>query len=506
MTTTHAEHILTAWLTELLANSHHDAAEYQPSIEQLSQNLPIKLSQVSTDSRTVAAGDIFIAIKGESYDGHSFIPAALEKGALCVVCEPHYLPQIEDDQRHKIIVVPNTVDAYLSLGCHHRMALHDLKVIAITGSNGKTTTKDLAYLALSALGSTYKTQHNHNNEIGVAQTLLALTEEHRFAVVEMGARHVGDIARLMKFVRPDICCLLNIGNAHVGEFGSLENLYQTKMEMYSHAPDQAVLIVPADDEDILESAKAMSQDIVTFSSHGSKGDVSVKSVTADDDGQGVITFGLYHRDPVEVIAPFYHAALAANLSAVIAIHIALGLPVGEVARAVLEFKPSAGRFYKYKTANEILFDDSYNANPVSVTLGLQSIQTIYPQKRKILVIGDMKELGTETLRAHQELSKPIKLLKTVDVVYTVGHFSGKLLPLLPDSIESCHFEGVGDMLKELAARFYYDDQPVVYIKGSNSLKLSRLVEALIHRPPLSKGDAGREPSASGGAPSTDESA
>lgn len=480
------EDVMTAWLTELLAGDDRVQMEEGPSAEHLRSILPASLSQISTDSRSIEPGDVFIAIKGESFDGHSFIRSALDKGAAFVVCEKHYLPEVDKNHQGRVVAVESTIDAYLSLGGHHRMSLHDLKIIAITGSNGKTTTKDLAYLAFSALGPAYKTQHNHNNEIGVAQTLLALTENHKYAVVEMGARHVGDIARLMKYVRPHVCCLLNIGNAHLGEFGSLENLYQTKMEMYTHAPDSSVLIVPADDEDIADTAKALRQDVVTFGGGAHKGDVSVKSVTADAEGQGVITFGLYHRDPIEVVAPYYHAAIATNLSAVIAMHIALALPVTEIPAAVQEFKPSPGRFYKYHTANEILFDDSYNANPVSVGLGLASIQTIYPGKRKILVIGDMKELGTETLSAHQELSKPIKALKGVDVVYTVGHFSGKLLAHLPSEIEGCHFENVGELLRGLAARFFYEDEPVVYIKGSNSLKLSRLVEALIHRPPLAK--------------------
>lgn len=478
--------VLENWLKELLSQDLRVQEEGGPSVEHLISILPAGLGQVSTDSRAIAAGDVFIAIKGESFDGHAFIDSALEQGAAFVVCARTYLPEIDADKLSRVVAVDDTVEAYLSLGGHYRQSLTDIKIVAITGSNGKTTTKDLCFLALTEQGSTYKTQHNHNNEIGVAQTLLALSPEHTYAVVEMGARHVGDIARLMKYVRPDICCLLNIGNAHLGEFGSLENLFQTKMEMYTHAPATSVLVVPADDEDIAETARALRQDIVTFSGGGTKGDVSVEKVTPDDEGRGHITFGIYHRDPLQVVAPFYHAALATNLSAVIAIHIALNLPLDKISEAVAAFKPSPGRFYKYKTANEILFDDSYNANPVSVGLGLSSIQTIYPDKRKILVIGDMMELGTDTLSAHQELSLPIKRLKGVSVVYTVGHFSGKLLPLLPSSIESCHFESVTELLNSIAARFFYDDEPVVYVKGSNSLQLQKLVDALIHRPPLSQ--------------------
>lgn len=480
--------VLANWLKELLAQDARAHQEGGPTEEHLLSILPESLSQVSTDSRSIAAGDVFIAIKGESFDGHAFIGSALEQGAAFVISAHSYLPEIPAEHLSRVVAVQDTVEAYLSLAGHYRQSLHDVKIVAITGSNGKTTTKELCALALAELGETYKTQHNHNNEIGVAQTLLALSTSHRFAVIEMGARHVGDIARLMKHVRPHICCLLNIGTAHLGEFGSLENLYQTKMEMFTHAPDSSVLIVPADDEEILDTAKALRQDIVTFSGGSAKGDVSVKAVTPDDDGSGQITFGIYHRDPLEVVTPFYHAAIATNLAAVIAIHIALSQPLAKIPAAITAFKPSPGRFYKYKTANEILFDDSYNANPVSVELGLRSIQTIYPNRRKILVIGDMMELGTDTLSAHQELSQPIKRLKGVDVVYTVGHFSGKLLPLLPKAIEAQHFDSVADLLGGLAARFFYHDEPVVYVKGSNSLKLSELVDALVHRPPLTSGD------------------
>ena len=203
-------------------------------------------NQISTDSRHIKNGDLFIPLIGENFDGHNYIEKAIKSGASLALYEKnHWQPTNEKN----LVPVKSTLEAYQNIANYYRTLL-DTKIIAITGSSGKTTLKELLHLVLSKLDKVNATKFNYNNEIGVPKTLLAMTNEDGFGVVEMGARHVGDISKLVKIAIPDIVILTSVGSSHIGEFGSIENIYKTKLEIIKDSGSGALKIGPADDQKI----------------------------------------------------------------------------------------------------------------------------------------------------------------------------------------------------------------------------------------------------------------
>lgn len=458
--------IILDWYKDITSNS-------QVSPDHLTL-LPSKLNKVVTDSRAISSGDFFIPIKGEKFDGHDYISDVLHKDALGALCENVRYSKLTEKEKSKAIPVKDSVEAYLKLAYHYRKSLKDTKLIAITGSNGKTTTKDLCYLALNSLYPTSKTEKNYNNEIGVAKTVLAIPKNQKFAIVEMGARHLQDIKKLVLNTDPDICCLLNIGNAHLGEFGSLENLYQAKLEMFHYAPKDSILIAPTFDEDIIDQVKNSKNPFVTFGLID--GDVYPSKIEKIDKENIQITFEIFNHSPVTLNLSYFHESLPINLASVFAILTALEVPLEKCLPNLSSYLPSEGRFQKIIGKNQTVIDDSYNANPASMKSGLSTLENLYSDKRKILILGDMLELGSETIMEHQKLGKYVNQLSKVSHVYTVGHYSKNLKNTLNPTIKYAHFNKVGDLIADFSEVLQYEDNPLIFLKGSNSIELFKLKE------------------------------
>jgi len=356
---------------------------------------------VTTDSREIAAGDVFFAKRGEFDDGHRFAPVAVEQGAALLVVE-HPL-----DLAVPQIVVDDTVDALGALATEvvgRVRALGRLRIVAVTGSNGKTTTKNLLRAVLERVGPTVAARKSYNNEVGAPITMLELTEDTQFLVAEMGASAVGEIARLVRMARPDVGIVLKVGLAHAGEFGGIEKTVQAKAEMVTDLLETDVAVLNADDPRVLPMAGATRARVVRF---GLSGDADVRAthlaahargtdftVTIPGDESARVHFGVLGEHHVM------------NALAAIAASVQLGVPLATIVEG-LESMTLAERWRMQVMGGRdgiTVINDAYNASPDSMAAALKTLaQVRAPGTRTIAVLGEMSELGEFSGEEHDRI-------------------------------------------------------------------------------------------------------
>ena len=419
------------------------------------------------DSRTLHKGQWFAALRGEHYDGHNYIAAAIAKGACGFIANNTYRVQLPQDLRALGIWVddePLQQLAKIAQCYRQRLAA---KVIAITGSCGKTTCKELLAAILRRHSShVFHSFSNENNEIGVIKTLLRTPSDCHYCVLEFGARQCGDIATLTTIAAPDIALCTNIGSSHLGIFTSPERLLATKSEIYTHSPADCINIVNNDYPELLAAAKATGKQSITF---GQKGDVQIISCDPH-----AIRITLHTPRGEETYhAAEYHAALASNLAAVVAICIALDIPPAAIQAGLDRFTNVGGRFHIRQAGSITLIDDSYNASPQSMQAGLSTLQTLYPNQRKVLILGDMLELGATSRAAHKALQPTVAALQPI-LLITVGSLAAHI------ATTAFPHRAFTDIDALLAANIDFASiGDVVYVKGSNAINLTAICTALV---------------------------
>lgn len=441
-----------------------------PSDLSIPANLP---NLIHTDSRNLESGQWFLPIKGDTFDGHKFIASCLEKGAAGFFYESTFAPSLSSQQKSFGIEVNDTLAFFQKLALSWRLLL-PTAIIGITGSAGKTTAKEICGHLLSELGKTLITRGSYNNEIGVPLTLAALTPLHRYAVIEMGARHEGDIEFLCQHANPDICVLLNIGSAHVGEFGGPQILRRTKQEMFTKTRHDAIAICPADDRDSYQVATKHHDKVISFGT--TAGDVQVEDCGVHD---GVMTLKV--KSPTENFTEAiggFHKSYPINFAAALAICHGLGIRAGATRGAFAAFKGLEGRFNVLRKKDYIIVDDCYNANPESMKVGLQSIREGFHDRKYVLVLGDMLELGASSQEQHYKLGIFCKKFINPEFLVGVGKESKALMDGAKEAglpAESAsHYENVDALLPELKNILKRGD--LVYVKASHGIKLNLAVE------------------------------
>ena len=415
--------------------------------------------KVTTDTRNCPEGSMFIALKGETFNGNAFARQALEKG-----CRYAVVDEAEYAGAPNILLVDNCLETLQLLAREHRSAL-GTPIVGITGTNGKTTTKELIATVLQKRYKTLYTQGNLNNHIGVPLTLLGLTEEHEMAVVEMGANHPGEIRTLVHIAEPDCGLITNVGKAHLEGFGSFEGVVKTKSELYDYlrSKENAFIFLDKDNE-VLCQASANLEGI----------------------GYGLESEGLYVKGKLHACAPFLafeweyegvshevntHLIGAYNVKNALAA-IAVGCRFGVSAEAICEalngYIPSNNRSQLTETADNHLIVDAYNANPTSMMAALENFRLMEVQN-KVAVLGDMKELGEGSLDEHRKIVAFLGECGFERVVLVGAEF-GKA---------NVGFEHYPDV--EAVKMLFAENKPVgkfVLIKGSNSMKLAQLKDIL----------------------------
>jgi UDP-N-acetylmuramoyl-tripeptide--D-alanyl-D-alanine ligase len=346
---------------------------------------------ISTDTRSLKPGQVFLALRGENFDGHRFVTSALGQGAIAAITD-HALAE---DQPQ--LVVPDSLVAYQQLGRWWRDQF-TIPVIAVTGSVGKTTTKELIAGVLGQFGSVLKTQANFNNEIGVPKTLLELTPQHDYAVIEMGMRGRGEIACLAQIARPDIAVITNVGTAHIGRLGSRAAIAQAKCELLAEMPPTSVAVLNADNPLLLATAGTVWQgQTLTYGLEA--GDLQGRYLDHDT----LEVAGL--RLPLPL--PGQHNAL--NYLAALSVAKLLNLDWTPLQQGLQITLPD-GRARRYEVGSDIvLLDETYNAGPESMTAALHLLANT-PGQRRIAVLGAMKELGDYALELHQQIGQTVQQL------------------------------------------------------------------------------------------------
>ena len=438
---------------------------------------PTVIESVTTDSRELGRNSLFVPLVGERFDGHDFIVALSEKGSIS-----SYLSMkegfTETAGRTGVaeILCADTLAALGSMASAHRNAI-DPVVVGITGTNGKTTTKELVYAILSARQKCLKNVKNYNNEIGVPMTLLGLDGTHEMAVIEMGMNHAGELDRLSRIAKPDLALITNVGEGHLEYLGSVENVARAKSEIMNGMRPGSTVIINRDMAcfDLVKRMARKTDLVVKTFGLTDAADVHPESYRLDRESLSV-TYG-----GAEIAAPLYGLHNVYNLLAAIAVAHEYRVEPSEIGAALAGFVNVDGRS-QIIDRGYVVINDCYNSNPMSLAYALRSAEKVFPDRRKIAVLSDMKELGEFARRCHVDGGREVAengfvlLLAWGDMAryYAEGAVAAGMDP---DRIRQF---GTKDEL----ARFLkdiLDENDVVLIKGSRSMKMEDVVRAVTGR-------------------------
>ena len=426
------------------------------------------VTAVCTDSRKITPGCLFLPWVGEKFDGHDFIDAALEAGAAGCLCAK--LPQnIRSDKFY--IKVNDTRLALRALASAYRDRF-DIPVVQITGSVGKTTTKEMVAAVLGARYKVLKTEGNFNNDIGTPLTLLNLSDEHEAAVIETGMNHFGEIEYLGAMVRPDVAVISNIGDAHIEYLGSREGILQAKCEIFEHLKEGGIAVLNGDDS-LLDTVNIPFKTV-----RCGQGDDSQVRVTeiADHGVEGITCTVETEKETYDLTIPAPGEHMVYSASIAVAVGEALGLDREEIIRGVAAYEPTGSRMRVVRLPEgRILLDDCYNANPQSVTAALEVLAKTDCDCR-VAVLGDMGELGDLTDQAHYNMGALAAMLG-IDCVVAIGEKAARIADgAVLSSGDVLHFatkEEAIDTLKELLG-----PGTVMLVKASHSMQFGVLVRRL----------------------------
>ncbi len=421
---------------------------------------------VTTDSRDCPPGSMFFALKGESFDGNKFAAAALEKGCAYAVVDDSSLFALHPSLASRFILVDDCLRALQLLARHHRRQFRG-PVIGITGTNGKTTTKELVAAVLSKKYNVLFTQGNFNNDIGVPKTLLRLDPSHDIAVIEMGASHPGDIKTLVEIVEPDSGIITNVGRAHLQGFGSLEGVVSTKGELFDYLRTKSDSVAFVDGGNALLTGISNGLNLIKYGTDDTADNAVVGRVVSC---APCLSFEWktngtsWHRVDTRLIGSYN----IYNMLAAVSIGLYYGVTAEQACHALAEYTPTNNRSQLEHTAHNHLIIDTYNANPTSMEAAIRNFRDMEVSP-KMAILGDMRELGDCSLEEHRRI---VSLLKTMpfDTVWLVGEEFAKV----PSPFR--HFNNVDEVKAELA--LHRPDGQYILIKGSNGVKLFQLPELL----------------------------
>lgn len=425
----------------------------------------VTVTGVSTDTRTIEKGMLFVAVRGESFDGNDFIDAAAEKGAAAVISDRE-----EGAGSHSVtvILVRDSRAAQLALARHHRMKF-PLKLVGVTGSVGKTSTKDMVFAVLSAKFNTLKTEGNFNNDIGLPRTLFRLNESYGAAVIEMGMSDLGEISVLSKAAVPDICIITNIGWCHIENLKTRENILGAKLEILDGASESAPLILNGDDE-FLKNVDIPGRRIVKYGrSEGC--DVRAENIVQNADGQEFTL--LYRGKSYGAKLPVVGEHHVMNALAAFAAGIEAGMSPEEIVPAFMRYEASGMRQRIEKRGDVTVILDCYNASPTSMESSLSVLGGMTVPGRKCAVLGDMLELGEMSAQLHAGVADYI--MKNADCAFLYGAEMAHCRERLERAgFEAHHSTDKAALTAELLEWLRPGD--AVLFKGSRGMRMEEIAE------------------------------
>ena len=408
--------------------------------------------QISTDTRTIKDGDFYLPLKGASFDGEKFILQAFEKGAVGAFCTD--LISIPDGCKKPLLQVPDTLTAYLQLANYQRR-IQNYTVVAITGSSGKTTTKEIVASTLEGKFKVFKTPLNHNNEVGFCQTIFSTPSDTEVLVLEMGMRGLGEIELLSKYAEPDFTIISNVGTAHIGRLGSRENIAKAKCEIVKY---QRGKIFIAHDDEIIKN---------TVDFNGEKIFYSIKDVKILEKNTNYSKFE-YQNDIYELnVGGDYNIE---NALSAINTGKKLGMSVAEIQNGLKNYRPIEKRWEAVKAGGYEIINDSYNANPESMRAFLDTIFELYNDY--VIILGDMGELGKNEVQYHRELGEYIYKKNSSARILTVGNLSRNI----SEACNGKHFNDIESVVEYIKTDISKTSK--IFLKASRSMKFENIITVL----------------------------
>lgn len=446
------------------------------------QGQDLEIGGVSTDTRTLSEGDLFIALTGPNFNGHTFLPQAIEKGASAIIASEPVEASVP------VIYVEDTRRALGALGSAVKQSV-DVKTVAITGSSGKTTVKEMTSAILSRRGNVLATAGNFNNDIGVPLTLLRLEEQHDFAVMELGANHLGEIAYTTDLVKPDVATVVNAAASHLEGFGSLLGVARAKSEIFKGLDQDGVALVNADSQfSEFWLGKLKHQKTLTFSpDQKNDADYTAEDIILGLDGCAEFQMHTPQgRVSIQLTVPGIHNVGNALVAAALSIQV--GASLDDVRDGLREMSQVKGRLNVKQLSGQVrLLDDTYNANVASVNAAIDTLSSF--SGMKVLVLGDMAELGEKARYYHEQVGEYARQ-KGIDHLYSLGVLSQHASTVYQELGQ--HFTDAQSLVASLEALCINEQRDIsILVKGSRSSKMENVVEA-IEVSPLGKLERRRE--------------
>ncbi|MDR2224067.1 MAG: UDP-N-acetylmuramoyl-tripeptide--D-alanyl-D-alanine ligase [Flavobacteriaceae bacterium] len=413
---------------------------------------------VCTDTRNIKPNSIFFALKGDNFDANEFAQEALNKGASFVVMDNKKF--VTDNE--KMLLVPNALGALQHLAKYHRQQL-GLPVIALTGSNGKTTTKELIHTVLSQKYNTKATVGNLNNHIGVPLTLLSFDEDTDIGIVEMGANHLNEIAILCEIAQPDFGYITNFGKAHLEGFGGFEGVIKGKSELYNYLEDNHKMAI-ANIDDPRQDAKTMTFSRFTFG-QDNEANLTIDSYSAQPNATVTV-------NGVEITSQLTGIYNATNIGAALAFGTFFNVAIEDMKNAIAAYTPNNNRSQWVEQANAKILLDAYNANPSSMAAAITNFAQLDTTLSKVAILGDMFELGKESAKEHKQLIDNLQDTKLKEV-YLIGlEFSKQQV----ESTTLSFYPTFETFIDALTAKQITLDGKQILIKGSRGMALERILK------------------------------
>lgn len=433
----------------------------------------MQIHGVSIDSRTVVQGNLYIPIIGPNSNGHDYIDGAIQNGAVATLWKKD---QPNPPQDIPTIFVEDTLIALQQLAASYRNQLKQATFIGITGSNGKTSTKDILHQVLSTRFKTKKTIGNYNNHIGVPLTLLSLDEDVEMAVIEMGMDHLLEIAFLSDMVKPDIAMIMNIGSAHLETMGTLENIAQAKCEIVTGLKKDGVLVVNGDDDLLLKETKRHSCKQLTFGEKSS----NQLYLTSFHQGESSLQFTASNSNSMFAL-PLIGRHQAINCLAVMQVAHLLHLSEADIQTGFRQIQLTAQRNEVKRFGSVTIINDTYKSNPESVKAAIQTLESLPNRKRKIFVMGDMVDMGEQAVALHKQIGTYIAEAN-IDMVLGSGDLTFHTITSIQerDTLPQADFFLEEEKLIETII-VLAKEPCTILLKASRSLQFDKVVEAIEKR-------------------------
>jgi len=436
----------------------------------------IRINQISTDTRNIQVGDVFLALVGENHDGHDYLQAALEKGASALIICDKYQAEGEETAGIPVLKVPDTLKALGQIASGYRKKLK-IKIVAVTGSSGKTTTKNMIAKLLSSKYQVVSTYKNYNNQIGLPLSILELTAEYEVAVLELGMNHLGEIAELSQIASPDLAVITNVGSAHLGNLGSMENVLQAKLEIIEGLdPQKGLLILNSDDQRLFDPANIPFAKVI-YAGRDARKENFVSADSIETLTNGLSFTLLYKGTKTKISIPIHGKHNINNALLAITCALQLGVSVEEITENFRFFVNESLRNEEYIFKGVTIIKDYYNANPESMKAALTNLESYGNTGKKIAILGEMDELGVFSPEEHRRLGELCR--EMTDVTFFAGKsywdFAkgyGESEQIFKTKEELCVY------LKKYIISANISAKDVVLIKGSRSSKMEEVFEYL----------------------------